>query len=70
MITVLDWLESTASKFAANIICADAKKRITYADFVKNAQAIGSFLCKYEKCGNLWPSLWITRPKLGKPCWG
>ena len=49
MITVLDWLESTAAKFADNIMCADAKKQITYADFVKNAQAIGSFLCKYEK---------------------
>ena len=49
MITVLDCLESTAAKFADNIMCADAKKQITYADFVKNAQAIGSFLCKYEK---------------------
>lgn len=47
MITVLDCLESTASKFATNIICADAKKQIIYADFVKNAKAIGSFLCKY-----------------------
>lgn len=49
MITVLDCLESTAAKFAANIICSDAKKQITYTDFVKNARAIGSFLCKYEK---------------------
>ena len=46
MITVLDCLESTAAKFAANIICSDAKKQITYTDFVKNA--------------NLWLSLWIT----------
>jgi hypothetical protein len=38
MITVLDCLESTAAKFAANIICSDAKKQITYTDFVKNAR--------------------------------
>lgn len=49
MITVLDCLESTALKFADNIMCKDANKQITYADFVKNAKAIGSFLCKYEK---------------------
>ena len=47
MITVLDCLEKTASKFSNNIICEDAKKQITYADFVKNAKTIGSFLCKY-----------------------
>lgn len=47
MITVLDCLEKTASKFSNNIICEDAKKQSTYADFVKNAKTIGSFLCKY-----------------------
>lgn len=49
MITILDCLENTAVKFADNIICEDANKQITYANFVENAKAIGSFLCKYEQ---------------------
>lgn len=44
MITVLDWLESTAAKFADNIMCADAKKQITYADFVKKCPGYRQFL--------------------------
>ena len=41
MITVLDCLENTTLKYANNIICKDAKKEITFADFQQNAQAIG-----------------------------
>lgn len=48
MITVLDCLENTTLKYANNIICKDAKKEITFADFQQNAQAIGSFLCRYN----------------------
>lgn len=48
MITVLDRLENTALKYPRNVICKDAKKEITFAGFVKNAQAIGSFLRKYD----------------------
>lgn len=47
MITVLDCLENTAVQYPANIICKDAKKEISFTDFVKNAKAIGSFLRKY-----------------------
>lgn len=57
MITVLDWLESTAAKFADNIMCADAKKQITYADFVKNAR-LSAVSCVNTKnaptCGCLY----------------
>lgn len=48
MITVLDCLENTTLKHADNIICKDAKKEITFSAFKTNAQAIGSFLCKYD----------------------
>ena len=44
MITVLDCLESTAAKFAANIICSDAKKQITYTDFAKKCPGYRQFL--------------------------
>lgn len=47
MITVLDCLENTTLKYAENIICKDNIKEITYSNFMQNAKAIGSFLCKY-----------------------
>lgn len=60
MITVLDCLESTAAKFAANIICSDAKKQITYTDFVKMPGLSAVSCVNTKKCANLWLSLWIT----------
>lgn len=51
MITVLDCLEATAEKFGGNIICEDSNKKISYSDFVSNAKAIGTFLCRYKTVG-------------------
>ena len=48
MITVLDCLETTATKYSERIICKDTNKEITYSEFIKNAKAIGSFLGKYN----------------------